>query len=51
VREGTRFDRFAMNAAADSVRQRLHNDGYPRGDAINRFAVSDSMLSAWDTGP
>ena len=49
VREGTRFDRFAIDAAADSVRQRLHNDGYPRGDAVNHFIVSDSTLSAWDT--
>src|SRR5258705_4363164 len=49
VREGTRFDRFAIDAAADSVRQRLHNDGYPRADAVNHFIVSDSTLSAWDT--
>jgi outer membrane protein insertion porin family/translocation and assembly module TamA len=49
VREGTRFDRFAIDAAADSVRQRLHNDGYPRGDAVNHFIASDSTLSAWDT--
>ena len=49
VREGGRFDRFAVDAAADTVRQRLHNNGYPRADAANRFAVSDSALSAWDT--
>lgn len=48
-REGGRFDRFAIDAAADSVRQRLHNNGYPRGDAVNRFTVNDSALSAWDT--
>jgi outer membrane protein insertion porin family/translocation and assembly module TamA len=49
VREGRRFDRFVIDAAADSVRQRLHNNGYPRADAVNRFAVNDSTLSAWDT--
>jgi outer membrane protein insertion porin family/translocation and assembly module TamA len=49
VREGGRFDRFALDAAADTVRQRLHNNGYPRADAINRFTVNDSTLSAWDT--
>jgi outer membrane protein assembly factor BamA len=49
LREGGRFDRFAIDAAADSVRQRLHNDGYPRADAVNHFTVSDSTLSAWDT--
>jgi outer membrane protein insertion porin family len=48
-REGGRFDRFAIDAAADTVRQRLHNNGYPRGDAENSFQVSDSTLSAWDT--
>ncbi|MFL5557699.1 MAG: outer membrane protein assembly factor [Gemmatimonadaceae bacterium] len=49
VREGGRFDRFAIDAAADTVRERLHNSGYPRGEATNRFAVNDSALSAWDT--
>jgi outer membrane protein insertion porin family/translocation and assembly module TamA len=49
VRVGGRFDRFTMDAAADTVRQRLHNDGYPRADAVNHFIVSDSTLSAWDT--
>jgi len=49
VREGGRFDRFALDAAADTVRQRLHNSGYPRADAVNHFTVSDSTLSAWDT--
>jgi len=49
VRQGGRFDRFALDAAADTVRQRLHNNGYPRADASNRFTVSDSTLSAWDT--
>ena len=48
-REGGRFDRFAIDAAADTVRERLHNSGYPRGDAGNRFTVNDSALSAWDT--
>ena len=49
VRGGGRFDRFALDAAADTVRQRLHNDGYPRADAVNRFTVNDTTLSAWDT--
>ena len=49
VREGGRFDRFAIDAAADTVRERLHNNGYPRADAVNSFAVNDSALSAWDT--
>jgi outer membrane protein insertion porin family/translocation and assembly module TamA len=49
VRGGGRFDRFVLDAAADTVRQRLHNNGYPRADAVNRFAVNDSALSAWDT--
>ena len=49
VRERRRFDRFVIDAAADTVRQRLRNNGYPRADAVNRFTVNDSTLSAWDT--
>ena len=49
IREGRRFDRFVIDAAADTVRQRLRNNGYPRADAVNRFTVNDSTLSAWDT--
>jgi outer membrane protein assembly factor BamA len=49
VREGGRFDRFSFDAAADTVRERSHNNGYPRADAVNSFAVNDSALSAWDT--
>jgi outer membrane protein insertion porin family/translocation and assembly module TamA len=49
VREGRRFDRFVIDAAADTVRQRLRNNGYPRADAVNRYAVNDSTLSARDT--
>ncbi|HVS61173.1 MAG TPA: BamA/TamA family outer membrane protein [Gemmatimonadaceae bacterium] len=49
VREGGRFDRFAIDAAADTLRQRLHNNGHPRADAVNSFTVNDSTLSAWDT--
>jgi outer membrane protein assembly factor BamA len=49
VREGGRFDRFSIDAAADTVRERAHNNGYPRADAVNSFAVNDSALSAWDT--
>lgn len=49
VHEGGRFDRFAIDAAADTVRERLHNNGYPRADATNSFTVNDTTLSAWDT--
>ncbi len=49
VRVGGRFDRFAVEAARDTIRQRLHNNGYPRADAVNSFQTSDSTLSAWDT--
>ena len=49
VRVGGRFDRFAIDAARDTIRQRLHNNGYPRADAVNRFQMSDSALSAWDS--
>lgn len=49
IREGNRFDRFAIDAAADTVAKRLHNTGYPRAEAADSFAVSDSLLSAWDT--
>jgi outer membrane protein insertion porin family/translocation and assembly module TamA len=49
VREGMRFDRFVIDAAADTVRERLHNNGYPRAEVFNRFTVNDSALLAWDT--
>jgi outer membrane protein insertion porin family/translocation and assembly module TamA len=49
VREGSRFDRFAIDAATDTIRERLHNNGYIRADAVNRFTVNDTTLSAWDT--
>ncbi len=49
VREGDRFDRFSLDAAADSIRERLNNNGYPRAEAANSFTVSDSLLLAWDT--
>jgi outer membrane protein assembly factor BamA len=49
VREGGRFDRYAIAAAGDSIGQRLHNNGYPRADVVNSFVVSDSTLVAWDT--
>jgi outer membrane protein insertion porin family/translocation and assembly module TamA len=49
VREGGRFDRFAIDAATDSIRERLHNNGYPRADAVNEFAVNDTTLSARDS--
>ena len=37
VRVGGRFDRFVIDAATDTVRARLHNNGYPRADAVNHF--------------
>ena len=49
VREGLRFDRFVIDAVADSIAQGLRNNGYPRALVSNSFAVSDSALSAWDT--
>ncbi|HMI45925.1 MAG TPA: POTRA domain-containing protein, partial [Gemmatimonadaceae bacterium] len=49
VREGGRFDRFVIDAAADTIRERLHNNGYPRADASFRFTENDSALLAWDT--
>ena len=49
VRKDGRFDRFAIDATADTVRERLHNNGYPRADAVNSFTVNDSTLTAWDT--
>ncbi len=49
VRALRRFDRFAIDAAADTIRERLHNNGYPRADVANRFTVNDSALLAWDT--
>jgi outer membrane protein assembly factor BamA len=50
VRERGRFDRFAIDAAADTIRQRLHNNGYPRADVLQpRFTENDSALLAWDT--
>ncbi|HZE07961.1 MAG TPA: BamA/TamA family outer membrane protein [Gemmatimonadaceae bacterium] len=49
VRAGGRFDRFGVGAATDTIRERLHNTGYPRADAVNAFGVNDSALTAWDT--
>jgi len=49
VREGMRFDRFVIDAAADTIRERLHNNGYPRAEVFNRFTVNDSALLAWDS--
>ncbi len=49
VREGGRFDRFAIDAAADTIGQRLRNNGYPRADVVTRFTVNDSALVARDT--
>ena len=49
IREGMRFDRLALEAAADSLRERLHNTGYPRAVALNHPIVNDSLLTAWDT--
>ena len=49
IREGMRFDRSALDAAADSLRERLHNTGYPRAVALNHPLINDSTLTAWDT--
>ncbi len=49
AREGGRFDRFVIDAAADTIRERLHNNGYPRAEVANRFTVNDTALMAWDT--
>jgi outer membrane protein insertion porin family len=49
VRSGGRADRFAIDAAADTIRERLHNNGYPRALADNAFHVDDTALTAWDT--
>lgn len=49
IREGGRFDRFAIGALADTITGRLHNSGYPLADATNGFYANDSALSAWDT--
>jgi outer membrane protein insertion porin family/translocation and assembly module TamA len=49
IREGMRFDRSALDAAADSLRERLHNTGYPRAEALNHPIINDSTLTAWDT--
>lgn len=49
IREGMRFDRTMMDTAANSIRERLHNSGYPRAVADNHFIVNDSSLSGWDT--
>jgi outer membrane protein insertion porin family/translocation and assembly module TamA len=49
ARQGGRFDRFAVDAATDTIRERLHNNGYPRADAVNHFATNDTALTAWDT--
>jgi outer membrane protein assembly factor BamA len=49
IREGMRFDRTVMDTAANSIRERLHNSGYPRAVADNHYIVNDSSLSGWDT--
>ena len=49
IREGMRFDRTVMDTAANSIRERLHNNGYPRAVADNHYIVNDSSLSGWDT--
>jgi len=49
IHEGMRFDRTVMDTAANSIRERLHNNGYPRAVADNHYIVNDSSLSGWDT--
>ena len=49
VREGMRFDRTVLDTLANRIRERLHDSGYPRADAVNHYVLNDSALSAWDT--
>ena len=49
VRPGVRFDRIVLDTVANRIRQRLHDSGYPRADAVNHYYANDSTLSAVDT--
>jgi outer membrane protein insertion porin family len=49
IRAGQRFDRVNVEAARDSIARRLHNNGYPRAQVINTFAVDSQRLAAFDT--
>jgi len=44
IRDGGRSDRFAIDAAADTITERLQNTGYPRAEATNSFVANDSAL-------
>ena len=49
VRNGMRFDRTVLDTVASRIRDRLHDSGYPRADALNHYVVNDSALAGWDT--
>ena len=49
IRAGQRFDRVNIEAARDTIARRLRNNGYPRAEATNRFAVDSQRLAAFDT--
>jgi outer membrane protein insertion porin family/translocation and assembly module TamA len=49
VRAGQRFDRVNIEAARDTIARRLRNNGYPRAEATNRFALDSQRLAAFDT--
>ena len=49
IREGQRFDRVNVEAARDTIGRRLRNNGYPRADVTNTFAVDSAKLAAFDT--
>ncbi len=49
IREGQRFDRVSIEAARDTIARRLRNNGYPRAEVTNAFAVDSQRLAAFDT--
>ena len=49
VRAGQRFDRVNVEAARDTIGRRLRNNGYPRAEVTNSFAVDSQRLAAFDT--
>ncbi len=49
IREGQRFDRVSIEAARDTIARRLRNNGFPRAEVTNTFAVDSQRLAAFDT--
>ncbi len=49
IRAGQRFDRVNIEAARDTIARRLRNNGYPRADVTNRYAMDSQRLAAFDT--